>query len=58
MQVAITDLKRDAGNTKNSLCNWVELSGVNVLLLPCEYGTTDLCEDGPIFDCSVHGRLY
>ncbi len=58
MQVASTNLKRDTGNTKNSLCNWIQLAGVNVLLLLCDYGTTDLCEGGPILNCPVDGLLY
>src|SRR5258706_2270355 len=37
-----TNLIRDGGNTKNCLCNWVQLLGVNVLLASHEYGTTDL----------------
>ena len=31
--VARTCLKRDAGNTKDSLRNWVQLLGVNILLV-------------------------
>ena len=35
MPVASTNLKRDLGNTKDSLRNWVQLSAVNLLLVPC-----------------------
>ena len=58
MQVASTNLKRDTGNTENSLCDGVQLASVNVCLVLCEYGTTDLCEDSPIFNCPVHSLLY
>ena len=58
MQMASTYLKCDARNTTNSLCNRVQLIGVNTLLVLCEYGTTDLCEDGAIFDCPVDKCLY
>ena len=58
MQVASTNLNRGPGNTKNSLYNWVQLTGVNVLLVLYEYGTNDLCGDGPIFICLVHGFLH
>ena len=30
-----TNLKRDLGNTEDSLCNGVQLSGVNFMLVPC-----------------------
>jgi hypothetical protein len=30
--LASTNLKRDVGNTEDSLCNWMELKGVNVRL--------------------------
>ena len=55
VQAESTNLKRDAGNTENSLRNWVQLIGVNILLLLCEYGTTNLCEDSSIFNYPVHG---
>ena len=58
MQVENTNLKRDAGNSKNCLCNRAQLSSFNFLLIPCEYGTTDLCEGSAIFNCPVHGFLY
>ncbi len=58
MQLAGTYLKRDAGNTKNSLCNWAQLKGVNFWLILCEYGTTDLCEGSAIFNCPVHEFLH
>ena len=34
MPVASTNLKRDLGNTEDSLCNWIQLSGVNFLPFP------------------------
>ena len=58
MPGARTHLKRDAGNTENSLCNWVQLTGVNVLLVLCGRGTTDLCEDRTIFNRFVHRLFY
>ena len=58
MPVANTNLKRDLGNTKDSLCNWVQLSGVNFLLVPCGSRTNYLCEDSAIFDRPIHGLLY
>jgi len=30
---ANTSLKRNLGNTKDSLCDWIQLQGVNVLLV-------------------------
>ena len=30
VRVVDTNLKRDAGNTEDSLCNWVQLKGVTV----------------------------
>ena len=58
MRVASTNLKRDLGNTYDGLCNWVQLSGVSVLLVPCESSTIHLCEDSAIFDRPVHGLLH
>ena len=57
MQAMSTDLKREAGNTENSLCNRIQLRDVNILLILCECGTTDLCEDSAIFKRLVHGLL-
>ncbi len=57
MQGASTNLKCDPGNTKKRLCNWVTLTGVKILLVLCEYGTTDFCEDSAIYNCPVHGLL-
>src|SRR5258706_1129759 len=57
MHEASTNLKRDAGNTQNRLCNWVKLRGVKFLLVLCEYGTTDLCQGSAICNCLVHGLL-
>ena len=47
-------LKRDAGNTKHSLCNWVQLTVVNVLHVLCGRWITDLCEDSTIFKRLVY----
>src|SRR5258706_13183064 len=58
MQVASTYLRRDAGNTKSCPCIWFQLPGINILLVLCEYGTTDLCEVGTRFNCPVDGFLY
>ena len=58
MQVASTNLKRDLGNTEDGLCNWVQLSGVNFLLVLCGGRTTYLCEDSAIFNHPVHGLLH
>ena len=58
MPPASTNLKRDLGNTEHSLCNWVQLSGVNFLLVQCESRTNYLCEDSAIFNHPVHGLLY
>jgi hypothetical protein len=58
MPVASTNLKRSVGNTEDSLRNWVQLTGVNVLLVLCGDGRTDLCEDSAIFNRSVQAPLY
>jgi len=58
MQGARTNLKRDPGNTKDSLCNWVQLTGVKSLLILCGCARTDLCQDNAIFNRPVHGLLY
>jgi len=31
--VTNTNLKRNLGNTKDSLCDWIQLQGVSVLLV-------------------------
>jgi len=31
--VANTNLKRNLGNTKDSICDWVQLQGVSILLV-------------------------
>src|SRR5258706_1112930 len=36
LSVASTNLKRDTGNTKDSLCNWIQLNGVNILFVSSE----------------------
>jgi hypothetical protein len=33
MPVVSTNLKRDASNTKDGLCDWIQLTGVNLLLV-------------------------
>ena len=58
MPVASTNLKRDHGNTEDSLRNWVQLSGVDFLLFRCGSLTTYLCEDSAIFNRLTHGLLY
>src|SRR5258706_2968516 len=58
MPVASTNLKRDLGNTKDSLCNWVQLLDVNFSLVPCGSRTAYLCEDNAIFNRPVHRLLY
>src|SRR5258706_5213394 len=40
MPVAWTHLIRDSGNTEDSLCNWVQLTGFNTLLILCGCRTT------------------
>jgi hypothetical protein len=40
--VASTNLKCDAGKTEDSLCDWVQLEGVNFFWLP--YARTDMGE--------------
>ena len=57
MPVASTDLKRNLGYTEDSLRNWVQLSGVNFLLVPCGNGTNYLREHSTIFNRPVH-RLF
>ena len=58
MPVAMTHLKRDAGNLKDSFYNWVQLIGVNVLFVLSGRGTTDLCEDSTRFNRLVHHPFY
>jgi len=58
MFVASTNLKRDAGNTENGLCNWIQLQAVNVLFVSVWMWEDYLCEDGAIFNRLVHGLLY
>ena len=53
-----TNLKRGFGNTKDSLFNCVQLSGVNLLLVLCGSRRTYLCEDSAIFNRPVHRLLY
>jgi len=55
MPVASTNLKRNFGNTKDSLCDWIQLQGVNVLLVSMR--KTNLSEYSPIFNCVLHSPL-
>jgi len=57
MPEARTNLKRGVGNTEDSLRNWVQLLGVNVLLVLCGGGRTDLCDGFAIFHHAVQGPL-
>jgi hypothetical protein len=54
-QVASTNLKRNVGNTEDSLCDWVQLQVVNACYSP--RGNTDLCEYSPIFNSPLHSPL-
>ena len=54
MPIASTNLKRDLGNAEDSLRNWVQLSGVNFLLVLCGNWTNYLRDDSAIFDHPVH----
>ena len=45
--VASTNLKRDRGNTEDSLRNWIQLSGVNFLSLHVEFGQTTSANTAP-----------
>ena len=58
MQVARTHLTRDSGNTEDSLCNWAQLIGVNIMLVLCGCGITDLCEDSTMFNRLVYRLLH
>ena len=55
MLVARTNLKRGTSNAEDSLRNWVQLTGVNVLLALCV--RTDPCDDFAIFHRPVQGPL-
>ena len=50
-----TNIKCDSGNTEDGLCNWIQLEGVNRLLVPL--GRTDLCEYDSEFNDRVHSPL-
>ena len=58
MPTAGTDLKRGVGNTDDNLCNWVQLPGVNVLLVLRGCGITDLCEGNAKFERLVQRLFY
>jgi len=53
--IVSTNLERDFGDTERSLRNFVQLKGVNTVLVP--YGRTDLCEFSPDFKDRIHGFL-
>ena len=57
ISVVKTHLKRDPGNTKDSLCNWVQLMGLNISSVLCGCEITDLREDSTIFNRIIH-RLF
>jgi hypothetical protein len=54
--VAGTNLKRNSGKTEDSLCDRIQLEGVN-LSLGVPFGRTDLCEDSPVLNSLVHNTL-
>ena len=58
MLVASTNLKCDLGNGEDSLRNWIQLSGVSSLLVPCGKRTNYLREGSAIFNRSVHRLFY
>ena len=58
MPLASTNLKSDLGNTEDSLCNWIELLGVNFPLVLCGSRIAYLGEDSAIFNRPVHSLLY
>ena len=47
MLVASTNLERDLGNTEESLCNWIELPGVNSCLFHMEVGHPTSAKTAP-----------
>ncbi len=53
-----TNLKCDTGNTEDSLCNWIQLEGVNFLFVSFECWRTNLREGSSIFDRVVHRLLH
>ena len=57
MPAARTHLKRGVGNTDDRLCNWVQLTRVNVFLILHGRGKSDLCVDVATFNRLVQ-RLF
>ena len=53
--VASTNLKRDTGNTEDSLCNWIQLEAVNVLFVSAWMWRTTSAKTA---NRLVHGLLY
>jgi len=53
--IVSTNLKRDFGNTEHSLCDAVQLGGVNALQVP--YGRTDLPKCNPKFNYLLYVLL-
>ena len=49
MQVASTNLKREAGNTKDGFCDWVQLRNVNILLVILNMGQLTSAKTAPYF---------
>ena len=49
MPVASTNLKRDVGNTENSLCNRDQLSGINISLVLVNVGQLTSAKTAPYF---------
>ena len=47
MPVASTNLKRDLGNTEDSLCNWVQLPGISFLPFLLQVGQPTSAKTAP-----------
>ena len=45
--VESTNLNSDAGESEDSLCNWIKLKGVNVLLVPNDMGEPTSANTAP-----------
>ena len=48
----VRSLKRDAGNTEDSLCDWIQLQAINALLI--SIWRTEHCRSRPVFNDLVH----
>ena len=55
MLVVSTNLKRESSNVEDGLCSWVQLTVVNILLIPSGCETTDLRDDNAIVNYVIHG---